>query len=201
MSAAALYTWILTVLAGFILLVIWLMEYDRDFQTAAATRLPVPLISSHALLGVGGLMAWGFYLVTDGKQLAWVTVTDLGVVAVLGLVMAARWIGVYRAYSAPGSVPTRMVTVPPERHFPRPVIVIHGVFAVTTLVLVLFTVVFTGGLRGAAVAPGHDASSSRIDSPYFASFDSPTPLIPASSRSVDGAETAIDRSVASWKTT
>ena len=33
------------------------MEYDREFQTAAATRLPVPLISSHALLGLGGLIA------------------------------------------------------------------------------------------------------------------------------------------------
>ncbi len=48
---------------------------------------------------------------------------------------------------------------------------------------------------------GNDASSSRIDSPYLLSLDSPTPLIPASSPSVDGAATAIARSVASWKTT
>jgi hypothetical protein len=47
----------------------------------------------------------------------------------------------------------------------------------------------------------NDASSSRIDSPYLPSFDSPTPLIPASSASEDGAATAIARSVASWKTT
>jgi hypothetical protein len=46
-----------------------------------------------------------------------------------------------------------------------------------------------------------DPSSSRIDSPYLASFDSPTPLIAASSASEEGAATAIDRSVASWNTT
>jgi hypothetical protein len=118
------------------------MEYDRDFQSAAATRLPVPVISAHALLGVGGLMVWVLYLVADEKRLALATVGDLGVVAVLGLVMAARWIGVYRAYAAPGTASARLITVPPERHFPRPVVVIHGALAVTTVVLVLLTVLF-----------------------------------------------------------
>jgi hypothetical protein len=146
MSAAASFTWIATVVFGLVLLVIWLMEYDREFQSAAATRLPVPVISAHALLGIGGLMLWVLYLVGDEKGLALATVGDLGVVAVLGLVMAVRWIGVYRAYTAPGSAASRLVTVPPERHFPRPVIIIHGVLAVTTVVLVLFTVLFGKGL-------------------------------------------------------
>jgi DNA-binding transcriptional ArsR family regulator len=56
-------------------------------------------------------------------------------------------------------------------------------------------------LAAKADRAGHDASSSRIDSPYLLSFDSPTPLIPASSARDDGAATAIARSVASWKTT
>ena len=144
MNVAALFALVLTVLAGLVLLMIWLMEYDRDFQTAAATRLPVPLISTHALLGLGGLMAWGLYVLTDAQQLEWATVADLGVVAILGLVMAARWIGVYRAYGAPGSSLSGLVTVPPERHFPRPVIVIHGISAVVTVALVLFAVFFSG---------------------------------------------------------
>jgi hypothetical protein len=143
MSAAALFTWMATVLVGLVLLIIWLMEYDRDFQTAAATRLPVPVISAHALLGIGGLLVWGFYLVTDADPLAWTSVADLGVVATLGLVMAARWVGVYRAYAAPGSSP-QMVAVPPERHFPRPVIVIHGLCAIATVVLVVYGVFFSG---------------------------------------------------------
>jgi hypothetical protein len=144
MSAAALFTWMATVLAGLVLLVIWLMEYDRDFQTVAATRLPVPVIAAHALLGAGGLMVWGFYLVTDANPLAYATVAALGVVVVLGLVMAARWVTVYRTYAAPQSSPMRVIAVPPERHFPRPVIVIHGMFAITTLVLVVFAVFFSG---------------------------------------------------------
>jgi hypothetical protein len=144
MSVAALFTWMATVLAGLVLLVIWLMEYDRDFQTVAATRLPAPVISAHALLGGGGLMVWGFYLVTDDDPLAYATVAVLGIVAVLGLVMAARWIGVYRAYAAPGSSPMRVIAVPPERHFPRPVIVVHGLFAVATLALVVSAVFFSG---------------------------------------------------------
>lgn len=144
MSTVALFTWMGTVLAGLVLLVIWLMEYDRDFQTAAATRLPVPVISAHALLGVGGLVVWGFYLVTDEDPLAWATVAGLGIVALLGLVMAARWLRVYRAYAAPGPSSARLVAVPPERHFPIPVIVIHGICAAVTLALVLFAVFITG---------------------------------------------------------
>ena len=53
MSTIALFTWMATVALGLILLIIWLMEYDRDFQSTAQTRLPVPLISTHALLGIG----------------------------------------------------------------------------------------------------------------------------------------------------
>ena len=140
----ALYAWIATVLVGLLLLIIWLMEYDRDFQSAAATRLPVPVISTHALLGLGGLGVWGLYLVTGSDALTLPAVLDLGVVALLGLIMAARWFQVLRAYPAAGSSPTRMVAVPPERHFPRPVIVIHGVCAAATIGLVLFAAFFSG---------------------------------------------------------
>jgi hypothetical protein len=143
MGTAAFFAWMGTVLGGLVLLLIWLMEYDRDYQTVAATRLPVPVISAHALLGIVGLVVWGFYLLTDEDRLAWAAVGGLGVIVVLGLTMAARWVGVYRAYAAPASMPTKLSAVPPERHFPRPVIVIHGVFATATIFLVVFTVFFT----------------------------------------------------------
>ena len=140
----ALYAWIATVLVGLLLLIIWLMEYDSDFQSAAATRLPVPVISTHALLGLGGLALWGFYLVTDTDSLTVPAVVDLGLVVLLGLIMAARWLQVLRAYPTAGSSLTRVVVVPPERHFPRPVIVIHGVFALATVGLVVFATFFSG---------------------------------------------------------
>lgn len=144
MSIAALFTWMGTILAGLILLVIWIIEYDRDFQSAAATRLPVPVIAAHALLGMGGLMLWIGYLLVGNERLAWATVAALGTVALLGLIMAARWIRVYRAVVDPGPSLTRRIIVPPERNFPLPVVVTHGILAVTTLALVLFTAVGAG---------------------------------------------------------
>ena len=144
MSIAALIAWVITALAGFFLLSIWIIEYDREFQSAAATRLPVPVISAHALLAVSGLVLWILYLILDETRVAWAAVGVLGAVAVLGLIMAARWIPVYRAFAAPGTPLTRINTIPPERNFPLPVVIAHGILAVTTLVLVLFTALGAG---------------------------------------------------------
>ena len=145
MSIVALYIWMVTILAGLLLLVIWIMEYDREFQSAAATRLPVPVISAHALMGMGGLMLWIGYLLVDEERLAWAAVAVLGTVALLGLIMASRWIGVYRAFADPRLSLSRGIAVPPERNFPLPVVVTHGILAVTTVTLVLFTALGAGG--------------------------------------------------------
>jgi hypothetical protein len=144
MSTAAMIAWVITALAGIFRLSIWIIEDDREFQSAAATRLPVPVISAHALLAMGGLMLWVGYLLLDEERLAWATVAVLGTVAILGLIMAARWIRVYRTFGDPGPSLTRRTTVPPERHFPLPVVVAHGILAVTTLVLVLLTALGAG---------------------------------------------------------
>jgi hypothetical protein len=144
MSVIALFTWMATVLAGLVLLIIWIIEYDPEFQSATATRLPVPVISLHAFLGLSGLMLWVSYLLLGQRRLAWATVCILGAVAVLGLVMAARWLGVYRQIAAPGPSLTRQTIVPPERNFPPSVVILHGVLAVTTLVLVLVTALGVG---------------------------------------------------------
>jgi hypothetical protein len=149
MALVALVAWLCTVGIGLYLLAIWLIEYDREFQSTAATRLPVPVIGTHALLAFGGLAVWALYLITDAARLAWVAAATLAVVATLGLTMAARWIGVRRAHEAPRAVGLPVgprlgrdsigAPVPPERHFPAPVVVIHGVFAVATVLLVLLT--------------------------------------------------------------
>ncbi|HEX9352754.1 MAG TPA: hypothetical protein VF933_02895 [Streptosporangiaceae bacterium] len=49
MSLAALFSWMITAGGGLYLLTIWLIEYDHEFQSGAATRLPVPVISAHGL--------------------------------------------------------------------------------------------------------------------------------------------------------
>jgi hypothetical protein len=131
MSVIALIAWIVTLLGGLFLLAIWLIEYDPQIQRAAATRLPVPVISTHAVLAVVGLIVWVSYLVTDNDAFAFATLAIVAVVASLGITMAGRWFKVYRADPDP--------LVPPERHFPVPVVIGHGVFALTTVVLVLST--------------------------------------------------------------
>ena len=170
MPVAALITWIITVFGGLFLLAIWLIEYDPDFQRAAATRLPVPIISGHALLALGGLGVWVAYLITDNDMLAWITLGDLALVVSLGVTMAIRWFAVYRGRVLPAQARTPVsvgagaaaagselwhgtsggdrrpaaAVVPPERHFPLPVVIGHGIFALITVTLVLLTTV--GGI-------------------------------------------------------
>lgn len=150
MGIVALIIWLLTAGAGLYLLAVWLIEYDRDFQTAAATRLPVPVIGSHALLAVTGLVVFSAYLLVGNGRLAWAAVAILGLVATLGMTMAVRWLGVYRATTSAALAPadsalTPHNVVPPERHFPVTVVIAHGVVAVATLVLVLLTALGTKG--------------------------------------------------------
>jgi manganese efflux pump family protein len=142
MSAASLYAWIATVLVGLLLLVIWLLEYDPKFQGKAATRLPIPVLSAHALLGMAGLLMWGIYLLADEERLVWAILADLGAAVLLGAIMAGRWIRVYRTAAAPDPLPGAKPAVPPERHFPLSAVILHGTLAVTTIVLVVFTALF-----------------------------------------------------------
>lgn len=143
MNIAALLAWVLTASGGLILLMIWIIEYDSEFQSSAATRLPVPVISAHATLALGGLLVWFVYILIDREQLAWASAAVLAVVAGLGLVMAIRWVRVYRTFAKPArSVVTRK-TGPPERNFPLPLVIAHGLLGVTTIALVLITTLGT----------------------------------------------------------
>jgi hypothetical protein len=154
MALIALIAWLCTVSLGLYLLAIWLIEYDREFQSAAATRLPVAVIGTHALLAFGGLAVWALYLITDVERFAWAAAATLSVVVTLGLTMAVRWIGVRRTHEAPRPVAVPVggqpgssgarVPVPPERHFPAPVVIVHGIFAGATILLVLLTALGVG---------------------------------------------------------
>ncbi len=160
MSVISLIMWILTAGFGLYLATIWLIEYDKEFQSVAATRLPPPVLGGHALAASGGLILWIAYLIWGSQRLAWYSVIALILAATLGLTMAIRWISVYRAKRASDQVALIGVTAPvvglgypsrpaaegpPERNFPLPVVIIHGVFAVTTLTLVLLTALRVGG--------------------------------------------------------
>jgi hypothetical protein len=150
MTLAALIAWFVTAAGGICLLAIWLVEYD---QRDAATHLPRTVVSAHALLALGGLVVWSAYLTSDMSRLAWTATAILAVVTLLGLTMAVRWIGVYRAYKAPIAVAVATgapgadleTAAPPERNLPVPVVIAHGVFAAATIVLVLLTALDVGG--------------------------------------------------------
>jgi hypothetical protein len=149
MSLVALIIWFAAVVAGLCLLAIWLIEYDK---TDVDSHLPKTVVSAHGLLAVGGLVVWSAYLDGGTSELAWTAVLILVVVAALGLTMAGRWLGVYRMYKTPSAVvvpagargASSPTAVPPERKFPVPVVVAHGLLAVATIVMVLLTALTPG---------------------------------------------------------
>jgi hypothetical protein len=151
-SFVAVITWLITICFGFFLLCIWLVEYDPEGPGVGMSRLPWPVISGHALLGLAGVPVWLVYLITEDRKLARLAALILVAVAVLGLTMVVRWIGVYRTHRAAvppaavmttttafGSSAPTSVSIPPERNFPIVVVLCHGIFAVVTVILVLLT--------------------------------------------------------------
>jgi hypothetical protein len=161
MSLIALAVWVITAAAGLYLLSIWLIEYDKDFQSVAATRLPPAVLTAHVTLALGGLFIWIGYVIADQDRLAWIALGAILLGATLGVFMATRWVGVYRATremrrSLAEQKAARLTLAgeshglatleverdigPPERNFPLPVVIAHGAFATATIALVLLTV-------------------------------------------------------------
>jgi hypothetical protein len=142
MGVVALITWIVTALAGATLLSIWLARGGLRQQGAGASRFPPALIFGHFLLAATGLVLWIIYLATDTDGLRWVAFAILLVVATLGFTMATRWRQERQAaLVATGETST---ILPPEQHFPVALIGVHGLLAITTLVLVLLTALGVG---------------------------------------------------------
>jgi len=140
MGIVALATWITAAAGGLYLVSIWLIEYDKEFQTTAATRLRPTVLISHITLAGGGLIVWAGYLLFKSHNLVWISALALLLAATLGITMAIRWIGVYRetrAVKVAAGVDARPIAGPPERNFPLPVVIGHGLFAVATLTIVL----------------------------------------------------------------
>lgn len=148
MGFAALVTWCGTVLLGLYMVTVWLIEYDPARWGGTASRLPPAVVFSHLTLALSGLVVWIIYLVTDGQRLAWIAVGTLTVIALLGLLMFARWIPAYRSQDSPvlpQRFPGEPRPAPPESHFPEAVVACHGVLAAATYVLALLTTLKVGG--------------------------------------------------------
>ena len=83
-------------------------------------------------------MLWIIYVFSDNDTLAWLAFGILVVVALLGWTMFAIWLRRRRTAEA---VETDR---PAEQHFPVSVVALHGVLAVTTVVLVFLAAVGVG---------------------------------------------------------
>jgi hypothetical protein len=148
MRFIALLVWFITALGGLYMLAVWLIENDATRQDSAASRLPLPVIVSHVFLAVSGLVVWVVYLLLDRAALAWASVGILVAIATLGLAMFARWIPVYRtpvAVGGPQEQTLPIKEVPAEGNFPLFIVLAHGAFAVSTLILVVLTALGVGG--------------------------------------------------------
>jgi manganese efflux pump family protein len=135
MEWAALISWIVTAGGGFVLLAIWISR--GGMQQRGGGQIRPALILTHFGLAALGLVLWIIYVVNDSDTLAWIAFALLLVVAVLGGTMFALW---WRRRQAGAEGPTPVAAgTPAEQHFPVPIVALHGLLAVTTLVLVLLS--------------------------------------------------------------
>jgi hypothetical protein len=139
MEWAALIAWVATAGGGFVLLTIWLSRGGMRQEREAGRRIRPPLILGHFLLAATGLVLWIVYVASDSDALAWVAFAILAVVALLGWTMFAIWYQRRRLGAA-----REDAGIPAEQHFPVPVVALHGVLAVTTVVLVFLAAVGVG---------------------------------------------------------
>jgi hypothetical protein len=146
MAIAALVTWLLTAAGGFYMLGTWIAAGGA--RRPRTSHFPPGLIFGHSGLAAVGLVLWIIYLIAGTGALAWTAFGLLVPVALLGFVMLLRWLPTYRAQAVPatGGPVTRVAShqASPERHFPVPVVIAHGLFAVVTVALVLLTALGVG---------------------------------------------------------
>jgi hypothetical protein len=147
MQWAALIAWLATAAGGFVMLAIWLSRGGMKQAAEGGSRIRPPLILGHFLLAVVGLVLWIIYVATDSDALAWVAFVLLAVVALLGFTMFAIWYqrrqrGPTAATGVTGSPGSSQT--PPEQHFPVPIVGLHGLLAVITVVLVFLTAIGIG---------------------------------------------------------
>jgi hypothetical protein len=165
MAVAALVAWLLTAGLGLYMFAIWLIEDDGSIDGRSYRRLRAPVVFGHAGLAVIGLCVWIISIYVHMNSLSWITLSILALVAALGVFMFTRWIPVHRMYSESADLPARQAAgmaqgragsglyeaggrpihvlepMPPERNFPLPVVLLHGVLAVTTVTLVVIAII------------------------------------------------------------
>jgi hypothetical protein len=144
MEWAALIAWVITAGGGFVLLAIWLSRGGMQQGREPGTKIRPPLILSHFGLAATGLVIWIIYVATDSDTLAWIAFVLLAVVAVLGWTMFAIWYQRRQREPQVAGGASAGGERPAEQHFPVSIVALHGLLAVTTVVLVFLTAIGVG---------------------------------------------------------
>jgi hypothetical protein len=150
MDVAGLIAWLVTALGGFVLLARYVGSGGIAQQRTGATDFPAGVVFGHFGLAVIGLVVWIIYLATDTTALAWVALVLLAGIATLGFTMFARWVRPRARVATPamagaaGGGSAGAPSVPAERALPTPVVYLHGLFAVATVVIVLLAALGVG---------------------------------------------------------
>lgn len=141
-AVAALVTWLVTATLGLFMVGMWIRQGGLARRSPRHVAMdvpppyfPAPLVLGHFVLAALGLLVWVAYLAFAGPVLAWIAFGTLLPVALLGASMLGRWLGsrrMRRAIANPGIRPA-----PAESIIPLPVVIVHGMFGATTIVLVL----------------------------------------------------------------
>ena len=105
---------------------------------ATCPLLPTPLTMTRPLadflIAATGLVLWIIYLAVDSDALAWVAFVVIVLAAAGGDVLFLRW---FRDRNESGAGLA-------EQTIPTPVVYLHGLFAVATIVLVFLTALGVG---------------------------------------------------------
>ena len=142
MPIAALVTWVITASFGSFMLIRWVSRGGLRPASGVATHFPPARVFTHVGLAAGGLVLWIGYLVTDSSAIAWIAFAALVLVAVLGGLLVRRWAKDGRAAMRGDTRPDGVDLA--EQHIPRAPVVLHGIFAVSTVVLVLLSALGVG---------------------------------------------------------
>lgn len=115
------------------------MDEVRSAKTGRGRhrRLPAELVLGHMVLGIAAVTAWVSFVVIGRDYAAWTALVFMLLAAVLGVTMFLRWIPSYRPRA------TRLRAGKegePPRNLPIGVVLAHGAFAVTAVVVALVTV-------------------------------------------------------------
>lgn len=140
MKWAAAVTWFLTIDGGLVLLGSWLRAGGLQRRHRRGPRIGPELVGVHLTLAGTAFALWIVYLAAGRLAFAVAALCILAAVATLGFTMFGIWL-VHRVAASGRPPDLPRTSRRGDQRLPVAVIVLHGLFAATTLVLVALVVI------------------------------------------------------------